>query len=70
MVGLGNIGVFSIKSFYEKLPVREFDFLNNVVWIPKVSTVCFFTWLATRGDFASGKYQKAEGCLSLSVLHV
>lgn len=44
-------GMFSIKSFHEKLLGREEEaFPCNAIWILKVSAkVCFFTWLATWG---------------------
>ncbi|WMV43147.1 hypothetical protein MTR67_036532 [Solanum verrucosum] len=44
--GLGNNGVFSVKSFYEKLLVRE-EYVSpcNAIWIPKLPRkVRFFTW--------------------------
>lgn len=50
--------MFSVKSFYEKLLVREDDsFPFVLVWILKVPwKVCLFTWLATRGfDFDGGE---------------
>jgi len=35
--GLGNNGIFSVKSFYEKILVRrEQAFPCNVIWTPKV----------------------------------
>lgn len=58
--GAENNRVFSVKSFYEKLLVREEAALpHRSIWIPKVPRkLCFFTWLATRGVMFT-----AEGAL-------
>lgn len=47
----GNSGVFSVKSYYRKLLIREeVDFPRFSVCIPRVlRKVCFFIWLAARG---------------------
>lgn len=47
----GNNEIFSLKSYYEKLLVKEeVDFPRNLIWIPKVPRqLCLFTWLAIKG---------------------
>lgn len=69
MVGLGNNGVFSVKSFYEKLLVREEHvFPCNAIWIPKLPRrVRFFTWLATRGVIFTAEFLRKQkvACVSL-----
>ncbi|KAF3618130.1 hypothetical protein FXO38_12830 [Capsicum annuum] len=49
--GLGSNGVFSEKSFYEEILIREeVEFPYNLIWVHNLPRkVCFLTWLATRG---------------------
>nr|XP_009771141.1 PREDICTED: uncharacterized protein LOC104221718 [Nicotiana sylvestris] len=49
--GLRGDGLFTVKSFYQSMLVREeATFPYSSIWIPKAPTkVCFFAWLAARG---------------------
>lgn len=48
--GIVHNGVFTVKSYYEKLLIREeLVFVYLLVWIPRIPRkVCCFTWLAAR----------------------
>nr|XP_016483842.1 PREDICTED: uncharacterized protein LOC107804456 [Nicotiana tabacum] len=48
--GLRGDGLFTVKSFYQSILVREEATFPYSIWIPRAPTkVCFFGWLAARG---------------------
>lgn len=72
-VGVGNKGVFSVRSLYEKLLIREVvAFRYSSIWISKVPRKVYFFHLACsrRGDLDGRKSEEKVGHVCQLVLYV
>nr|XP_016509400.1 PREDICTED: uncharacterized protein LOC107826876 [Nicotiana tabacum] len=61
--GLRGDGLFTVKSFYQSMLVREeTTFPYSAIWIPRAPTnVCFFAWLAARGVILTAENLRKRG---------
>lgn len=66
--GLRGDGLFTVKSFYQSMLVREeTTFPYSSIWIPKAPTkVCFFAWLAARGVILTAENLRKRGITLVS----
>ena len=67
-MGLRGDGLFTVKSFYQSMLVREeTTFPYSSIWIPRAPTkVCFFAWLAARGVILTAENLRKRGITLVS----
>ncbi|XP_070033703.1 uncharacterized protein [Nicotiana tomentosiformis] len=66
--GLRDDGLFTVKSFYQSMLVREeTTFPHSSIWIPRAPTkVFFFAWLAARGVILTAENPRKRGITLVS----